>query len=258
MKRICSSFSLELLVHCLLAVLMVVATTVVLLLIGRDTLGEAVIALLYLVPVGWIATRWEHGPGIVAAVGAALAFDFFFIPPFHTFAVGQLEGWLVLVIFLVVAVVIVGRVQSVLSKAQTSERDAKFMSELLMYEVSGSLASLRTPEAVAHALAWQLRQMFHTSLVKVVIQPEGQSAGLTVCEPHDGVGQGRPDRVLPIWNAWGQIGEIQLWRGYGELPPKESRLLQTFASQATQAFERTRQAEAEQRTKALTPAVNTR
>jgi hypothetical protein len=127
-----------------------------------------------------------------------------------------------------------------------------------MYEVSGSLAGLRTPEAVAHALAWQLRQMFHTALVKVVIQPEGQSPGLTVSEPRDGVGQGRPDRVLPIWNAWGQIGEIQLWRGYGELPPKGSRLLQTFASQATQAFERTRQVEAEQRTKALTPAANAR
>jgi K+-sensing histidine kinase KdpD len=238
MKKIRSSLSPEQLLRCLLAVLMVAAITAVLWLIGRDTLGEAVIALLYLVPIGWIAARWGHGPGLVAAVGAALAFDFFFIPPFFTFAVGRLESWLVLVIFLAVAVIIVGGFQSVLSRAQTSERDARFMSELLMYEVSGSLAGRRTPEAVAHVLAYQLRQMLHTSLVKVVIRPEGQSPGLTVSEPRDGVEKDRPDRVLPIWNAWEQIGEIQLWRGHGELPPEGSRLLQTFVSQATQAFER--------------------
>ena len=38
-----------------------------------------------------------------AALAAALAFDFLFIPPFYTFAVGSLEGWLVLAIFLAVA-----------------------------------------------------------------------------------------------------------------------------------------------------------
>ena len=65
----------------LLAVLTVAATTIPLFLIGRDTLGEAVIALLYLVPVTWSANRWGQLPGISAALTAALAFDFLFIPP---------------------------------------------------------------------------------------------------------------------------------------------------------------------------------
>ena len=42
--------------------------------------------------------------GISAAITAALAFDFLFIPPFYTFAVARLEGWLVLAIFLGVAI----------------------------------------------------------------------------------------------------------------------------------------------------------
>ena len=45
-------------------------------------------------------------------------FDYFFIPPFYTFAVGRLEGWLVLAIFLVVSIVVIGRIQSGLTKAQ--------------------------------------------------------------------------------------------------------------------------------------------
>ena len=251
MKRI--RLSSDLIGKCLLAVLAVAVTTVPLVLVGRDSLGEAVIALLYLVPIGWCASRWGQGPGMCAALTAALMVDFFFIPPFYTFAVGRLEGWLVLVIFLGVAIVIVGRIQSVLSEARASERDAIFM-----YELSAALAGLRTQSAVAHILARQLQQMFQASLVKVIIHLEGQLPDIIVGEPRDGVGKGRPDRALPILNAWGLVGEIQLWRGYGILPPEESRLLQNFASQAAQALERTRLVEAEDRVSTLTPAANVR
>ena len=251
MKNIRLSITAELLIQCAKAVLAVAITTVPLVLIGRNTLGEAVIALLYLLPVGWSTSRWGQGPGMCAALAAALMFDFFFIPPFYTFTVGSLEGWLVLAIFLGVAVVIVGRIQSILSKARASERDAIFM-----YEMSAALAGLRTQAAVAHILARQLQQMFLASLVKVLIHPEGQSPDIIASEPRDGVGKGRPDRALPVLNAWGLVGEIQLWRGYIELPSEDSRLLQNFASQAAQALERTRLTEAEDRVRALTPAVN--
>src|SRR5512141_608604 len=92
-------------------------TTLVLLLFGRPVLGEAVIALAYLVPVGWSAGRWGQRAGAAAAVSAALCFDFFFIPPFYTFTVGNLEGWLVLAFFLAVAIMVVGRIQSGLNRA---------------------------------------------------------------------------------------------------------------------------------------------
>ena len=240
MKRIRLSFTTEMLAQSGLAVVAVAVTTAVLWLIGRDTLGEAVIALLYLVPIGWSASRGGQGPGLVAAVVAALTFDFFFIPPFYTFAVGRLEGWLVLAIFLAVAVVIVGRIQSVLSKARASERDAIFM-----YELSATLAGLRTQSAVAHTVARRLQEMFLASSVKVILQAEGQSPSYAASEPREGAAKGKPERVLPILNAWGLVGEIQLWRGYRELPPEDSRLLQNLASQAAQALERTRLAEVE-------------
>jgi K+-sensing histidine kinase KdpD len=218
---------------------MVGGTAGLMLLIGRDQLGEAVIALLFLVPVGWIASRWGQGPGVFAAVLSALAFDFFFIPPFYTLVVARLEGWLVLAIFLAVAILVVGRIQSSLSKAQTSEHEA-----ILMYELSATLASLRTQEAVAHTVARFLQQRYLVNLVTVFIQPKGQSFEFTAYEPQDGVLTGKPDRVLPLLNDWGLVGEIQIWGRDIELPSIESRIFRNFASQIGQAIERTRLTEA--------------
>jgi len=228
MKKI--RFTTQLLMNNLLAALSVAALTFIMVLIGRDTLGEAVIALLYLVPIAWSASRWGQGPAITAALTAGLLFDFFFIPPFHTFTIGRPEGWLVLAIFFTVATVVVGRIQDSMSKA----REATFL-----YELSSSLAIARTQEAVAIALARYIRQLFLASLVRVTFQKIGGSQGIVVSEPRDGTAKGVPDRVLPILNAWGLAGEIQIWRGeYADLPAEESRLLQNIASQAARVFER--------------------
>ncbi|MGC1376238.1 MAG: DUF4118 domain-containing protein [Anaerolineales bacterium] len=240
MKRLHFSFTPTLYTNSVYAILIVAATTALLLLIGRDKLGEAVIALLYLVPVVWATARWGQGPGMAAALTAALLFDFYFIPPFYTFAVGMLEGWLVLAIFLTVAIVVVGRIQTSLSKAQTSEREAIFM-----YELSTLLAIARTQEAVAHSVARFLQQRYLVALVTVSIQPKGQPTETAAYEPQDGVMTGKPDRVLALLNAWGLAGEIQVWQGEIELPAQDSRLFQNFASQIGQALERTRLTEAE-------------
>jgi len=217
------------------AVLTIAITTLPLFLIGRAALGEAVIALLYLVPVTWSASRWGLGPGMGAALTAALCFDFFFIPPFYTLAVGRLEGWLVLAIFLAVAIVVVERIQASLTKA----RDATFM-----YELSAVLAEARTQEAVAHIVAREVQQLFQAALVNVIYRSANGSPSLVVGQPVSVSREGKPDRIIPILNAWGLVGEIQIWRGASiELPAEESRLLQNFASQTARAFERTQPAE---------------
>ncbi len=217
--------------NCLRAMLAVMAITVPMLLIGRDTLGEAVIGFLYIAPIVWAANRWGQAAGVSAALTAALCFDFLFIPPFYTFAVGSLEGWLVLVIFFAVAIVVVGRIQDSLSKA----REATYM-----YELSSALANARTQDAVAHIVARNIRQLFQAALVNVTIQQSKQIPRIAAHEPIDGEEKDQPDRILPIMNAWGLVGEIQIWRGeFGELPSENSSLLQNFALQTSRAFERT-------------------
>ncbi len=241
MKRFTVQSLIKALVNSLFAFLSVAALTIAMRLIGRDTLGEAVIALLYLVPVGWSATQWGQGAGVCAAVTASLAFDYFFIPPFFTFAVGRLEGWLVLAIFLVVAIVVIGHIQTSLSKAQTSEREA-----MCMYEISTSLAGLRTQEAVITSLARNLQLLFQSGLVEVCVEPMGKSRSILAAAPSDKKYTSPPDRILPILAPPSLLGEIRIWRGYGWLPADGSRLLNNLATQASQALERARLAEAEE------------
>jgi len=229
MKNI--KFTPNILVNSLRGMAAVFTLTIPMWLIGRNVLGEAVISLLYLAPIAWSASKWGQVAGVSAALTAALCFDFLFIPPFYTFAVGSLEGWLVLIIFFVIAIVVVGRIQESLSKA----REATFM-----YELSSALTNARAQDAVAHIVARNIRQLFQAARVNVTFQQSSQTPRITASEPLDGVEKSQPDRILPIMSAWGLVGEIQIWRGeFGELPAEDSRMFQNFASQTARAFERT-------------------
>jgi K+-sensing histidine kinase KdpD len=235
MKKI--KLTSNMLANGLRGMLTVIALTIPMWLIGRGVLGEAVIGLLYLAPIAWSASKWGQVSGVSAALTAALCFDFLFIPPFYTFVVGSLEGWLVLVIFFAVAILVVGRIQDSLSKA----REATFM-----YELSSELANVRTQDAVAHIVARYIRQLFQASQVNVSFLQSKQAVRIAVSEPQDMAAEGRPDRILPILNAWGLVGEIQIWRGeYSDLPSEDSHLLQNFTSQAARAFEHTQSFENE-------------
>jgi K+-sensing histidine kinase KdpD len=236
MKKLPFTFTPKLYKDSFYAVMVVVATTAVLLVLGYNKLGEAVITLLYLVPISWSTARWGRGPGMSAALAAALLFVFFFRPPFLGFEPSSMNDWLVLVIFLIVAGVVVGRIQASLSRAQASEREA-----LLMYELSTILAAARTQEGVAYGVARFLHRRYPASLVTVSIQLKGQIVETAAYEPYDAImPPGKPDRTLVILDAWGRAGEIHIWRGKMELPSEDSRLFQDFVSQIGQALERTR------------------
>ena len=251
MKKTRFAFTPTLYIDSFYAALLVAATTALLLLIGRNMLGEAVIALLYLVPVIWGTARWGQGPGMAAAISAALLFDYFFIPPFGTFTVGSLEGWLVLGIFLAVAGIVVGRIQSILTKAQASEREA-----MLMYELSNILAKASSQEEILNGVARFLQQRYLASLVTISVHPKGQADETAAYEPQDGIVKGDPDRVLALLNTWGLVGEIQIWRGEIELPAEDSRLFQSIASQVGHVLERTYPAQVETNNNAVKKTSN--
>ncbi len=114
-----------------------------------------------------------------------------------------------------------------------------------MYELSAALGGKRTQDAAARTVAQQLRRLFQANLVNVCYQPEKGSQSIVIGEPKGAAPQGRPDRTIPIENAWGLVGEIQIWRGeYADLPADDSRILKNFAWQTAEALERTRMMEA--------------
>jgi two-component system sensor histidine kinase KdpD len=97
-------------------------------------------------------------------------------------------------------------------------------------------------------VARQVQAVTHAEHVKMDIKgsapfelslPEGEPPARAV------------DLIVPIQGAREEIGEILLWRAGGSLSSAEKRLLQTFASQASLAIERTWLARAEARARVL-------
>jgi two-component system sensor histidine kinase KdpD len=82
-----------------------VAVTAVLVPI-RSQLSLASVVLLYLVPVLATAAAGGWAPAVVAAVTADLLVNYFFIPPFHTFAVDTVDNIVVLGVYIGVAVAV--------------------------------------------------------------------------------------------------------------------------------------------------------
>ncbi len=71
----------------------------------RDALDGAHVALAYLLVVLGASASGGRMLGLTVSVVAFACFNFFFVPPYHTFAVAQPQEWLVLAAFLVTSAV---------------------------------------------------------------------------------------------------------------------------------------------------------
>ena len=208
----------------LMSVGIVFALNVVMLLIGSKILGQGVIAILLLIPIGWCTVRWGRLAGVSAAMTAALSFDFLFIPPFGTFNIGSLEGWLLLFLFVATAILVVGRVQSILAEESEREHKATFLFELTV-----AILDQTTLEGIAKVIADQIQRYFLAESVKVRLVGGGGYA--RTADRRTSAPTGKPDRVIPIILGSEMIGEIQVWRGIVPLPEEGDPMLQTMLKQ---------------------------
>ena len=212
----------------------------------RDVLETTLVALLYLLPLGIITAFWGLGSGITSALVTFLTFNYFFIPPYYTFAVHRPTDIVILVVFLIVAVVIsqlVGRMQASLAAATAREREAT-----QLYEISTALAGLHNDRAIAEILAKQVQAVARGEYIQINIMG---SQPFAIYLPDTKAPAHPPELTVPIQAARGVLGEIRLWRAAPAILSSEKRLLQTFASQGALALERARLADAESRAKVL-------
>jgi two-component system sensor histidine kinase KdpD len=213
----------------------------------REGLDTALVALLYLIPLGLIAAYWGLGPGITSALITFLTFNYFFIPPYYTLAVHRPIDVVILVIFLVVAVVIsqlVGRLQASLIAANAREREAT-----QLYELSVALTGLHNELAIAQILAQQVQEVSRGECVKINItsaEPFSFHLPEEVRPPTR-----RPELIVSIQAARGILGEIFIWKPVPAIPSEKKRLLETFVSQGALALERARLSQAESRARVL-------
>jgi K+-sensing histidine kinase KdpD len=86
--------------------LLLVALATLVIFVLRSALSVINLAtIIYLLPVLIAALRWGTWPALLAAVGGALAADFFFYPPFYSFWISDTQNIADLLVFLLVALV---------------------------------------------------------------------------------------------------------------------------------------------------------
>jgi len=212
----------------------------------RDFLDTTLVALLYLIPIGVITTTSGFTPGIISALFSFFAFNYLFIKPYYTLAVHRPLDLVILIIFLVVSVVLsrlVGRAQAGVAAANAREREAT-----QLYELSTALAGLHDEYTVAQILGKQVSALSQGEYVEVNITG---SQPVRFCLPQISSPARLPELTVSIQAARSILGEILLWRTAPAISMGETRLIQTFASQAALALERARLAQAESRAKVL-------
>jgi len=97
---------------------------------GRGTLDRAHVALLLLLVVLGGSAAGGRALGVALAVVAFLAFNFFFLPPYHTLVVANPLDWLVLLVFLITGVVAAQLLYHAQAEASAARRRAAEVDRL--------------------------------------------------------------------------------------------------------------------------------
>ena len=96
--------------------------------------------MVYLLGVVGVATRASRGPTVMASVLSVLAFDFFFVPPYLSFAVSDSEYLLTFFVMLVVALVTSGLTVRIRAQVVAARQRERRIAAL--YGMSRELASV--------------------------------------------------------------------------------------------------------------------
>jgi len=128
-------------------------------------------AVLFLAAVFVGAALFGVRAGIATALLAFPAWNFFFIEPLYTFAVGSLSELLTLCIFLVIATVtglLAGRVQD-----QAQAARSRVAALQILFDFSRKLGAAATPDALLHAIVLQAHRLTKLPAMALLPGPSG-------------------------------------------------------------------------------------
>jgi two-component system sensor histidine kinase KdpD len=135
-----------------------------------DVVELADIAMLFLVAISVTAALLGRGPSLLASALAVAIFDFFFVPPFYTFAVSDFRHVLTFVVMLFAGVLIstlAGRMRR--QSAAAREREHRTAA---LYSLTRALAGARDAQAIASVASSQIRDVFESEAVLLVADEE--------------------------------------------------------------------------------------
>lgn len=125
--------------HGYLLAIAAIALSTAIFLPGRGSFAKGQWALLYLLIILLVASLAGTGPGLLAAVLAFFAWNFFFLPPYHTLEIHDPKDWLSLVAFLIIGVIVgvqTGRLREREARALAREHETAALNRLSAAVVS--------------------------------------------------------------------------------------------------------------------------
>ena len=130
--------------------------------------------MLYLLGASLIAARFGRGPAVVSAVLNVAAFDFFFVPPFFTFAVSDTQYLVTFAVMLAVTLIIGNLTASVRLQARVAGHRERRTASL--YAMSRELAGARGAENLAKIAVRHTSEVFDGQVVVLLPDAAGRIA----------------------------------------------------------------------------------
>lgn len=152
----------------------------------RRFLAPTNLVMIYLLVVVVAALYLGRGPSVLAAVLGVMVFDYFFVPPYLTFAVADTEYLLTFLALLLVGLTISDLTARVRDQVDAARRREREMTAL--YALSRDLAVAGDLEAETEAIAAHAGDTFGREVI--ILLPEVEDGG--ALRPAGG----HPDRVL--------------------------------------------------------------
>ena len=168
----------QLILHGYMLAVLAIALSTALFLPGRATFAKGQWALLYLLIVVLVAGASGTGPAVLAAMLGFLAWNFFFLPPYHTFVIGDPKDWLSLVVFLAVGIVMgiqTGRMRDREARAVAREKETAVLNRL-----TSGLVSEASTEMMATSVLGEIVDVLRASAATLFVAEGG--ALTTFCE----------------------------------------------------------------------------
>lgn len=138
----------------------------------RQSINSTTVALALLLAVLFIATLFGSRPALLASLIAVLVFNFFFLPPFHTFTIADPQNWIALTAFLVTAITVgelSARARKRAEEAVRGRREIERLYEQLRdaFEQASHAEALRQSEALKSALLDAVTHDIRTPLTSI-------------------------------------------------------------------------------------------
>ena len=156
-----------------------VATGISWKLFGWSELADVVMVLLLGIVI--VSMRFGFGPSLVAAVLAVLSFDFFFVPPYFTFAVTDLRHLLTFAIMFLVAIVISSLTERIRAQADAArERENRTAS---LYAMSRELAAAASLPVLFEVATRHIADVFDCKVALLMPQSKEGRGSLSDHQP---------------------------------------------------------------------------